>query len=120
MSDHFDTERTPVDVTYRGDKRSYFIRELGYYEFQEINRKAVADFPDDKELRGLQILDTVALEAIENEDRTAAFDLAAWRRLPIGPAKQLTHAAMLAQGIDLEKVSEAGQDDAGEDDEGNV
>lgn len=104
----FDTERHAVTVTHKGKDATYYVRELGYYEFQEINQEAVRAYPDkkDSERRGLKVLHDTAVASIEDKDGNQAFTLATWKRLPKEPASVLTNAAMKAQGIDLEKARE--------------
>jgi hypothetical protein len=118
-----DTERHAVTVTHKGKEVTYYIRELGYYEFQEINQEAVKSYPDktDSERRGLQVLHDTAVAAIEDKDGKQVFTVATWKRLPKEPATVLTKAAMKAQGIDLEKPrEEAGEESSQEDDSGNA
>lgn len=119
----FDTERHAVTVTHKGKEVTYYIRELGYYEFQEINQEAVKSYPDktDSERRGLKVLHDTAVSSIEDKDGKQVFTVATWKRLPKEPATVLTNAAMKAQGIDLQKASEeAAEEPAAGDDSGNA
>lgn len=118
----FDTERHAVTVTHNGKEVTYYIRELGYYEFQELNQDAARTYPDkkDSERRGLKVLHETAVASIEDKDGKAVFTLETWRRLPKEPATVLTNAAMKAQGIDLQKVSEEADEPAQEDSQGNA
>lgn len=104
----FDTERHAVTVKHKDKEVTYYVRELGYYEFQELNQEAARVYPDkaDSERRGLKVLHDTAIAAIEDKEGNSAFTLATWKRLPKDPATVLTHAAMKAQGIDLLKASE--------------
>jgi hypothetical protein len=116
----FDTERHAVTVTHKG------IRELGYYEFQELNREAAQAYPDakDSDRRGLKVLHDTAVASIEDKEGKQVFTLSTWKRLPKEPATVLTNAAMKAQGIDLQKASddaeEAAEAAAQGDDEGKA
>lgn len=116
----FDTERHPVTVAHKGKEVTYYIRELGYYEFQEINQEAALAYPDkkDNERRGLKVLHDTAVVAIEDKEGNPVFTTETWKRLPKEPATVLTNAAMKAQGIDLQKAAEAAEEGE-EDAEGN-
>jgi hypothetical protein len=118
----FDTERHAVTVTHKGKDVTYYIRELGYYEFQEINQEAVRAYPDktDSERRGLQVLHCTSVAAIEDKEGKSVFTLDTWKRLPKDPATVLTNAAMKAQGIDLQKAAEEAGEPAQEDPAGNA
>ena len=118
----FDTERHAVTVAHKGKDVTYYIRELGYYEFQEINQEAVRTYPDkkDNERRGLKVLHDTAVASIEDKEGNAVFTTATWKRLPKEPATILTNAAMKAQGIDLQKASEEADEPAQEDTSGNA
>lgn len=108
----FDTERHAVTVTHKGKDVTYYIRELGYYEFQELNQEAVRAYPDktDREQRGLKVLHGTAVASIEDKDGNRVFTLDTWKRLPKEPATVLTNAAMKAQGIDLQKAAEEAEE----------
>lgn len=118
----FDTERHAVTVKHKDKEVTYYVRELGYYEFQEINQEAALTFPekDDNERRGLKVLHDTAVAAIEDKDGNPAFTAVTWKRLPKEPAMALTNAAMRAQGFDLQKSSEEAEETAKEDPEGNA
>lgn len=119
----FDTDRQVVTVTHKGKEATYYIRELGYYEFQELNQEAARLFPDkkDSERRGLKVLHDTAVASIEDKEGKPVFTIATWKRLPKDPATVLTNAAMKAQGIDLQKASEeASKEELSGDSEGNA
>lgn len=120
----FDTERHAVVVKHKDKEVTYYVRELGYYEFQEINQEAALAYPDakDSERRGLKVLHDTAVAAIEDKSGNPAFTLATWKRLPKEPASELTNAAMKAQGIDLQKAREEADEEeaAPGDNEGNA
>lgn len=120
MSTEFDTERLVVPVTHNGKTVTYYVRELGYYEFQEINQEAAVEHPTDKERRGLAVLHRTAVAAIEDKEGNPAFTALTWKRLKKEPARELTHKVMLAQGIDLQTPREDEDEDAPEDDAGNA
>jgi hypothetical protein len=110
----FDTERHAVTVKHKGKEVTYYIRELGYYEFQELNREAAQAYPDsdDSDRRGLKVLHDTAVAAIEDKAGSRVFTLETWKRLPKEPATVLTNAAMKAQGIDLQKASDEASPEA--------
>jgi len=112
----FDTERHAVTVTHKGKEATYYIRELGYYEFQELNQEASRTYPEkaDSERRGLKVLHDTAVASIEDKDGNQAFTNLTWKRLPKDPATVLTNAAMKAQGIDLQTDSEESEETASE------
>lgn len=122
MSTQFDTERLVVPVTHKGKTVTYYVRELGYYEFQEVNQDVVIEQPNaDTERRGLAVLHRTAVATIEDREGNPAFTLQTWKRLPKGPAKVLTNAVMKAQGMDLEEArEEASEEPEKEDSEGNA
>lgn len=118
----FDTERHAVAVKHKDKEVTYYIRELGYYEFQEINQEAALAYPDkkDKERRGLKVMYDTAVAAIEDKEGNPVFTVQTWKRLPKEPATVLTTAAMKAQGIDLDKADKESAEEAPkEDPEGN-
>lgn len=118
----FDTERHAVTVKHKDKEVTYYVRELGYYEFQEINQEAARAHPDkaDNERRGLKVLHDTAVAAIEDKEGNAVFTNVTWRRLPKEPATVLTNAAMKAQGIDLQKAREEADESASGEDAGNA
>jgi uncharacterized protein YdgA (DUF945 family) len=118
----FDTERHAVTVKHKDKDVTYYIRELGYYEFQELNQEAVRVYPDkgDSDRRGLKVLHDTAVASIEDKDGKPVFTIDTWKRLPKEPATLLTNAAMKAQGIDLQKASEEADEPAQEDTPGNA
>lgn len=116
--DLFDTERKPVTLEHNGKSLTFWIRELGYYEFQLMQREAVRANVNDPSMIGFASIRSVILEAVENEDGTKAFTEERLRRLPDGPAQALAKAAMAVQGVDIEKEAEA-ETLEGSDAEGN-
>jgi len=117
----FDTERHAVTVSHNGKEVTYYVRELGYYEFQELNQDAAKAYPDesDSNRRGLKVLHDTAVAAIENKEGKPVFTHSTWKRLPKEPATVLTNAAMKAQGIDLQKAAEDADDEPSENAQGD-
>jgi hypothetical protein len=117
----FDTERHAVTVSHNGKEVTYYVRELGYYEFQELNQDAARVYPEksDTNRRGLKVMHETAVASIEDKDGNPAFTLSTWKRLPKEPAKILTNAAMKAQGIDLQKAAEEAEDEPAENSQGD-
>jgi hypothetical protein len=114
-----DTERHVATVKRDGKDVTYYIRELGYYEFQEINQDAALEYPSNKERRGLSVLHRTAVAAIEDEDGNPVFTPTAWKRLKKEPATELTYKVMLAQGIDLKSEAEEPDQTGQENESGN-
>lgn len=106
MSEH-DTERQKVSVEHRGKKLEYFARELGYFEFQELEEQ-ISEMPDktdvQKNKRGLALMKLVTVASIENEDGNPALTMDSLRKLHRDIARPLSDAAMKAQGIDMDKI----------------
>lgn len=102
-----DTERAKVAVTHRGKEHIYYARELGYFEFQELEEQ-IDHMPgkteDEKNKRGLALMKLITVASIESEDGTAALTQEKLRKLHKDLARPLADAAMLAQGIDMEKI----------------
>lgn len=105
--EQFDTERHKVTVTHKGKEHTYYARELGYFEFQELD-SSLDHMPisteKEKNNRGLAFMKAVTVASIETEERTPAFDAVSLKRLPKECAEPLSDAAMKAQGIDMEKI----------------
>lgn len=117
MSKYFGL-RTPCKIELNGKTHTFHIRELGYLEFEELRSKAISEGSDeDKERTGLRIMDAVVVASTEEEDGTASYTAAEWRREVKAVVLQLGKAAMKAQGIDVDAVREPA---AAEDAEGNA
>lgn len=101
MSRHFKTIRTPVVIEVGGESHTFFLRELGYLHFLEINRSAGAGLS--KEDRGFAIMEAVALASIEEDDGKPSYTAEEWRNERKEVVAPLSKAAMKAQGIDIEK-----------------
>lgn len=102
-----DTERTKVPVTHRGKEQVYYARELGYFEFQELEEQ-LDHMPEktqaDKNRRGLALMKLITVASVETEDGTAVLTQETLRKLHKDVARPLSDAAMKAQGIDMEKI----------------
>lgn len=113
---YFDTERKPIDVTAKGKTVTFWVRELGYREYQALSQKH-RSIPDAAE-RGNRILDETVLACVEVEDGKPAFPtLEDWHRIPAEAAEPIMYEAMLMQGIDLKATV---SDEVEADEEGNA
>lgn len=81
MSKYFQSVREPVDVTVRDKTVTFWVRELGYLEFQEITQSAGRDLPT-KEERGLAIIHALCVAAIQTKDGEPAFTDKEWKFEP--------------------------------------
>lgn len=106
MSKYFGL-RTACKIELNGKSHTFHIRELGYLEFEELRNKAINGAGDgDKERAGLRIMDAVVVASAEEEDGKASYTADEWRREIKDVVLQLGKAAMKAQGIDVDAVSE--------------
>jgi hypothetical protein len=106
MSKYFGS-RTECPVEIKGKKHTFYIRELGYLEFEELRNKAVTGTSEgDKERTGLRIMDAVVVASVEEEDGTASYTADEWRKEIKDAVLQLGKAAMKVQGIDVDAASE--------------
>lgn len=104
MSKYFGI-RTECPVEKNGKKHTFHIRELGYLEFEELRNKAVSGANgEDKERTGLRIMDAVVVASVEEEDGSASYSPAEWRREIKDVVLQLGKAAMKVQGIDVDAI----------------
>lgn len=95
MSEH-DLPRQPVPL----GSRTVYVRELGYYEAEEIHATA-GDAEGKKERRGIAIILALCIASLENEDGTPAFTLPEFKRLGKVDTLKLQDAVLKAQGMDL-------------------
>jgi hypothetical protein len=117
MSKFFNV-RTPVSIRIGEQAHTFYIRELGYLRFMEMNAKTGGpDTPRDE--RGLALMKAVCLAAIEEEDGTLSYTEDDWQNELQEVVRTLSRAAMKAQGVDLEK-NRAQADVSEEDAEGNA
>src|SRR5687767_12212346 len=102
-----DTERHKVTVTHKGKTTDYYARELGYFEFQDVEA-SLDHMPgrteSENNKRGIALMRAVTVASIEREDGTPALTNSTLSKLHKDVAKPLSDAAMLAQGIDMEKI----------------
>lgn len=112
MAEKFDTERLRMTLTHKGKDYIFFVRELGYFEFQDLRdlvQGRDAESEKQKVARGMALMRAVTLAAVETEDGSPAFDERGLRKLPRALAEPLSDAAMKAQGIDMEKIRKAAE-----------
>lgn len=109
MENEFDTERTPVTIAYKGKEKTYYARQMGYFEFHELNQSLASI--EEKNKRGFELIQAVALASLETKDGKPAFTAEQIKRFPKEIAEPLTDAAMKAQGIDLNKAREQATDE---------
>lgn len=102
-----DTDRRKITVTHKGKATDYYARELGYFEFQDVEAgldHMPAGTESEKNRRGMALMRAVTVASIERPDGAPAFTSSALSKLHKDVAKPLADAAMLAQGIDMEKI----------------
>lgn len=105
MSRHFETLRQALTVRARGQEHTFYIRELGFLQFHEIQRKAGASLKGAD--RGLAIMEAIALAAVEEEDGTPSYKTAdEWRSEIKEVVDALSKPIMKAQGIDLDQKAD--------------
>lgn len=102
-----DTERHKVTVTHKEKTTHYYARELGYFEFQDVEA-SLDHMPSrteaEKNRRGMALMRAVTVASIELENGKPALTNEVLSKLHKDVAKPLSDAAMLAQGIDMEKI----------------
>lgn len=122
MAEQIDADRQRLELTHKGKTRIFYVRELGYFEFQDLRELTQArkgETERERSSRGMGLMRAVTVAAVELEDGTPAFDDRALKRLPREIAEPLCDAAMKAQGIDMERIrKEADKGEAA--DEGKV
>lgn len=95
------TVREPITVQTGEKTRTYYIRELGYLEFDELEKRARTGVVE-KELAGIAVLNATVLASVEEEDGTAAFTIETWKRVRKQVFFKIGKAAMKAQGLDVD------------------
>jgi hypothetical protein len=95
MSEH-DLPRQPVKL----GSRTVYVRELGYYEAEEIHSTA-GESEKNANRRGIAIILAMCVASLENKDGTPAFTLAEFKRLGKADTLKLQDAVLKAQGMDL-------------------
>jgi hypothetical protein len=103
MSKFFNV-RTPVPIRIGDQSHTFYIRELGYLHFMEMNARSGPEMSRND--RGLALMKAVCLAAIEEEDGTLSYTEEEWNQELRQVVTTLSKAAMKAQGVDLDKVSE--------------
>jgi hypothetical protein len=101
MSKFFNV-RTAVPITVGDQTHTFYIRELGYLRFMEMNSSIGSDL--ERSDRGLALMNAVCLAAIEEEDGSLSYTEDTWRDELKEVVRTLSTAAMKAQGVDLQKV----------------
>jgi hypothetical protein len=109
METEFDTERTPVTVTHKGKESTFYARQMGYFEFHELNQSLSSI--QDSNKRGVELMKAVAVASLETKDGKPAFTAERITRLPKEIVEPLTNAAMKAQGIDMDRAREQATDE---------
>lgn len=95
------TVREPITIRTGENTHTYYIRELGYLEFDELEKAARAGLAD-KEHAGIAVLNATVLASVEEEDGTAAFTMDTWKRVRKEVFFKIGKAAMKAQGLDVD------------------
>src|SRR5688500_11068464 len=102
MSKYFSV-RHPLTITIGEQSHTFFVRELSFAKFKEINESTEAE--NDSE-RGLLLLKKLVLAAVEEEDGSMSYDEASWDDELKDVVGQLGRAVMKAQGVDMDKQQE--------------
>lgn len=95
------TVREPIIIETGDVKRTYYIRELGYLEFDELE-KAARTGAKDKDQAGIAVLNATVIASVEEEDGTPAFTAETWKRVRKQVFFKIGKAAMKAQGLDVD------------------
>ena len=103
MSKYFQTVREPVDVTV-GDKTvTFWIRELGYLEFEELTQSTGRDLP--KEKRGILIVGQLCVAAVETKEGEPAFSsITEWKREPKQVINTLIPEVLRVNGMKSDEI----------------
>lgn len=93
----------PLTVTVGGQTHEYAIRELGYLEYDAIQRKALTR-PDEsnKSNAGMELMKAVVIASVQEPDGSPSYTEAEWRTELKDVVLQVGKAAMKAQGIDVD------------------
>lgn len=111
------TVREPIIIETGDVKRTYYIRELGYLEFDELE-KAARTGAKDKDQAGIAVLNATVIASVEEEDGTPAFTAETWKRVRKQVFFKIGKAAMKAQGLDVDAAQKPALTE--EDAEGNA
>jgi hypothetical protein len=99
MSKYFSV-RHALNITIADQSHTFYIRELSFSRFKEINDSTGTSATDNE--RGLLLLKKLVLEAVEEEDGSKSYDEASWNDELQSVVNQLGKAVMKAQGIDMD------------------
>lgn len=111
----------PLTVTVGGQKHEYVIRELGYLEYDAIQRKALSGLDEsNKNNAGIELMKAVVLASVQEPDGSPSYSEEEWRTELKDVVLQVGKAAMKAQGVDLDAKKEDAEPMAEEQVEGNV
>lgn len=111
------TVREPIIIETGDVKLTYYIRELGYLEFDELE-KAARTGAKDKDQAGIAVLNATVIASVEEEDGTPAFTAETWKRVRKQVFFKIGKAAMKAQGLDVDAAQKPALTE--EDAEGNA
>lgn len=107
MSTYFKI-RHPLTVTVGEQTHDFYVRELGYIEFQELKRKTQAQIAQgsEKDRSGIELMTATVLACVEEEDGSRSYTDDGLRTEIPAVLMQLGKAALKAQGIDVDKPSD--------------
>lgn len=103
MSKYFQTVREPVDVTVGGKTVTFWVRELGYLEFQEITQSAGRDLLT-KEERGLAIIHALCVASIQTKEGEPAFTEKEWKCEPKAVINTLLPEVTRVNGLKSDEI----------------
>jgi hypothetical protein len=111
----------PLTVTVGGQSHEFVVRELGYLEYDEIQRKALAGLDaSSKNNAGIALMKAVVLASVVEPDGSPSYTEEEWRTELKDVVLQVGKAAMKAQGVDLDAKKEDAEPLTEEQVEGNV
>lgn len=120
MSKYF-TLKHPLTVAVGGQTHDFVIRELGYLEYDEIQRKALSGLDEsNKNNAGMELMKAVVLASVQEPDGSVSYTEEEWRTELKDVVLQVGKAAMKAQGIDLDAKKEDAEPMTEEQVEGNA
>lgn len=96
----------PLTVKVGGQTHEYVIRELGYLEYDEIQRKALSVQESNKNRVGMGLMKAVVLASVQEPDGSPSYTEEEWRTELEDVVLQVGKAAMKAQGIDMDAKKE--------------
>jgi hypothetical protein len=110
----------PLTVTVGGETHEYVIRELGYLEYDEIQRKALSGLIEsNKNNAGMELMKAVVVASVQELDGSQSYTEEEWRTELKDVVLQVGKAAMKAQGVDLDSRKEDAEPMTEEQVEGN-